>query len=108
MLSVALYAAAAAGLNATYTVQFAPGASVAPHVFSSSKSVGLVPVRVMDVSFSVAAPPLVSVTAKASEVVPWVVVGKAMLLVLSLIEGATVPVPDKATFWGEPLALSVM
>jgi len=94
-------------LKATYTTQLADGARVAPQVFSSSKSVGLVPVRVMEVSVSVAAPELVRVTAWASEVLPWAVVGNVRLLALSLTDGAAVPVPVSVTCCGEPRALSV-
>ncbi len=89
-------------------MQFAAGANVAPHVLSASKSVGLVPVSVMDVKVNVAVPELVRVIAWAAEVVPCVVVGKAMLVVLSFTEGAAVPVPVSVTFCGEPVALSVM
>jgi hypothetical protein len=107
MLKVAEKEPAAAGLNATYTVQLAPPASVAPQVFSASKSVGLVPASAIDVSVRVAVPELVSVTGIAAEVVPCVVVGKARLVTLSLTEGAAVPVPVRATFCGDPLAVSV-
>jgi hypothetical protein len=108
MLRVALNAAAVAGLKATYTEQLAAGARVAAHVLSASKSVGLVPVRVIDVSVNVAVPEFVRVTACASDVVPCAVVGKAMLVVESFTEGAAVPVPVSVTFCGEPEALSVM
>ena len=107
MLNAALKAAAVAGLKATYTVQLAPAARVGVQVFSASKSVGLVPVSAMDVRFSVAVPELVRVIACAAETFPWVVVGKAMLVVLSLTEGIAVPVPVRVTFCGEPVALSV-
>jgi len=75
---------------------------------SASKSVGLVPVRVIEVSVKVALPELVRVIAWAAEVVPCVVAGKAMLVALSFTEGAAVPVPVNVTFCGEPVALSVM
>ncbi len=75
---------------------------------SASKSVGLAPARVMEVRFTVAVPELVRVTVWAAEVVPCLVVGKAMLVVLSLMEGAVDPVPVRVTFWGEPVALSVI
>jgi hypothetical protein len=103
-----LYAAAAAGLKATYTTQLADGASVGPHVFSSSKSVGFVPVSVIEVSVSATAPLLVSVTACAADMVPCTVVGNVKLVVLSFTEGAAVPVPVRVTFCGEPSAPSAM
>lgn len=104
---MAPYVAAAAGLKATYTTQLADGASVAPHVFSSSKSAGLVPVSVMEVKVIVAVPLLVSVTAFAADVLPGAVFGKVRLDALSVTEGAAVPVPVSVTFCGEPVALSV-
>ena len=107
MLRVALNAAAVAGLNATYTVQLAPAASEGPQVFSASKSVGFVPVSVIEDSVSVAVPPFVRLTGCASEVVPCFVVGKAIAVVLSLTEGALVPVPFRVTFCGDPVAVSV-
>jgi hypothetical protein len=97
---------AAAGEKARYTVQLAPAASVAPQVSSIWKSVGFVPVRVIDVRVNVAVPALVRVTACAAEVVPCVVAGKAMLVLLSVTEGAAVPVPDNATVCGELVAES--
>lgn len=94
-------------MNATYTVQLALAARLGPHVLSASKSVGLAPVSVIDVRVNVAVPELVSVTACAAEVVPWVVVGNAMLVGLSLTDGIAVPVPVRVTFCGEPVAVSV-
>lgn len=67
---MAVKAAAEAGLNATYTVQLALAARLGPQVFSASKSVGFVPVSVIDVRISVEVPELVRVTACAAEVVP--------------------------------------
>lgn len=98
---------AAAGLKATYTVQLALAANVAPQVFKASKSAGLVPVSEIEVKVKVAVPELVSVTACAAEVVPCFVAGKAMLVGLSLTEGAVVPVPVRVTCCGEPVAVSV-
>jgi hypothetical protein len=66
----------------------------------------LVPVSEIEVRVSAAVPELVSVTACAADVVPCVVAGKAMLVGLSLTEGAAVPVPDRVTFCGVPVALS--
>jgi hypothetical protein len=103
-----LYAAAAAGLKATYTMQFAAGASVGPQVLSFSKSVGFVPASVIEFKVRVAVPLFVSVTVCATDVAPWVVVGKVRAVVLNLTEGAAVPVPVKVTFCGDPVALSVM
>ena len=87
-------------------MQFAPGANVAPQVSSASKSAGLVPVSEIEAMVRVAVPPFVSVTVCVAEVVPCVVTGKARLVTLNLTEGAAVPVPVRATFCGEPVALS--
>src|ERR1039458_5909816 len=107
MLNVAVYAATAAGLKATYTAQLAAGASEGPHVVSSTKSVGFVPASAMELKVKVAVPLLVSVTASAAEVVKCVVAGKARVVTLWVSAGAAVPVPVSVTFCGEPVAESV-
>jgi hypothetical protein len=84
-------------LKAINTWQVAAGASVAPQVFSSTKSAGLVPDSVIEVRLIVVVVPLVSVTVCAAEVVAWVVVGKARVVALSVSAGAAVPVPDSVT-----------
>jgi len=48
MTPVAVSEPAAAGLNATYTLQVPAGARVAPQVFNSKKSVGLVPASAIE------------------------------------------------------------
>src|SRR5579863_7710748 len=106
MLNVAVYALTAAGLKATNTWQVAAGASVAPHVLSSTKSAGLVPVNVIEARFMVVVVALVRVSVCAAEVVACVVVGKARLVALLVSVGAAVPVPFNATVCGEPVALS--
>jgi len=106
MVSLAVNAAAVAGVKATRTVQLAAGASVAVQLLTSRKSVGLAPVMAMEVRSSVAVPALVRLTAMGAEAVPWVVVGKARAVVLSLTEGAADPVPARVTFCGEPVAES--
>ena len=106
MVSLAVKAAALAGVKATRTVQLALGASVAVQLLTSMKSVGLAPVIEMEVRSRIAVPALVRVTAEGAEVVPWVVVGKAREVALSLTEGAAEPVPVRVTFWGDPVAES--
>ena len=49
MVSLAVNAAAVAGVKATRTVQLAAGASVAVQLLTSRKSVGLAPVMAMEV-----------------------------------------------------------
>ncbi len=53
-----------------------------------------------------AVPELVRVMDCAWETVPDLTVPNARLVVLSLTEGAVVPVPARVTFCGEPKALS--
>lgn len=105
---MAVYAAAATGLNATYTEHVAPGASVGRHVFSAMKSAGFVPVRVTPVTFNVTAPVFLTVTVWDSDVLPTAVVGKLRLVGLSVTVGTAVPVPVSVTWCGEPGALSVI
>ena len=62
MLSVALRAPVAAGVNATATVQVTAGARGEAQVLSCAKEVGLVPEIEMEVMFAVVAPELVRVT----------------------------------------------
>jgi hypothetical protein len=107
MTTVVVNVPAAAGLNATYTLQVPAGARVAPQVFNSTKSVGLVPASVIELSVMVEAPLFVRVMVEPAEVVPCRVVGKVMLVALNFIVGAAVPVPVRVTWWGEPAALSV-
>ena len=72
------------------------------------KDEALVPVNVMLVRYSVEVPALVRVTLCASLNVPLAVAAKVRLLVLSVSEGAAVPVPLSFTVCGEPLAVSAM
>ena len=90
--------------------QLAPAASVAPQAFEPvalAKSLGLVPAMVMPLMVSVALPVLLSVAARAAEVAPTVVLGKATVGVSEAIGAATaVPVPVRVAVCGEPVALS--
>lgn len=72
------------------------------------KDVAFVPVRVMLVRSSVEVPAFVSVTFCASLTEPLAVAANVRLLVLSVTEGAAVPVPLSLTVCGEPLAVSAM
>ena len=85
-------------------------ASVVPHALvpvAMAKSVGLVPVMVMPVMFSVAVPVFESVATCEALVVPVVPV-KASVGGVSVAAGAAaaVPVPLSAVVCGEPDALS--
>jgi hypothetical protein len=52
-------------------------------------------------------PPFVRVMVDATEIAPCRVAGNVMLVALSFIVGAAVPVPVSVTWCGEPVALSV-
>ena len=82
-------------------------ARVAPQAFAPvamAKSLGLAPVMVGTMLFSVALPVFERVAASAAEVAPLSVLGKASEEV-SVAPGA-VPVPVRVEVWGEPEALS--
>jgi len=84
-----------------------PAASVEPQALTPveiAKSLGLAPVIVGTMLFSVPVPVLESVAARAEEVVPVGVFGKASDAV-SEAAGA-VPVPVRADVCGDPVALS--
>jgi len=72
------------------------------------KDEALAPVWVTLVRYSVEVPALVRVTLCASLTAPLAVAAKVRLLVLSVTEGAPVPVPLSLTVCGEPLAVSAM
>lgn len=104
-LSEADAAEVAAGEKVTEIVQLPPAATVAPQLLVSANWVGLVPVKLMPVMLSAPLPLLLSVTAVAELVVPTGTLPKLTLLGLKPTP-ATVAVPDSATVWGLPLALS--
>src|SRR5579863_1049 len=106
IVTFALCAPVPAGANATSIVQFAAGASVAPHVVSITKSAAPVPVTVIPVMSRIAVPWLVTVTLFAAELVPCVTDPNASVVALSVTESAATPVPLSATVCGEPDALS--
>ena len=70
MLTDAVRDPAAFGLNVTLIAQFAPAATLVPHVFVWEKSPALVPVTATLVIVSTAPPVFVNVTACAVLVVP--------------------------------------
>jgi hypothetical protein len=98
-------------VNVTETVQVDPAARVVPQAVLDVvmvKSAVLVPVRVMPEMFNTALPVLESIVDRAVDVVPAVVLGKANAIGerLAIGAGAAVPVPDRATVCGVPVALS--
>ena len=70
MVTEAVRAAVAVGVNLTLMAQLAPAATVVPHVLDWLKSPLLVPVTAMEVMESGVLPALVSVTVCAALVVP--------------------------------------
>jgi hypothetical protein len=107
----AVSAPAAAGLKVTVTVQDAPAATLVPHVFVCENDVMLVPLMVtpwpVPFRFSGTLPVLVSVTFCVTAAVPIVVLAKVSAVGESVAVG-NAPVPLKLTFWGDPVALSVI
>jgi hypothetical protein len=96
-------------VNVTETVQVDPAASVAPQAVLDVvmvKSAVLAPVRLMPEMVSVALPVFDSVVDMAVAVEPTAVFGKLMLAGESDATGAAVPVPDRATVCGDPVASS--
>ena len=87
--------------------QLDPAASVAPQAFAPveiAKSLGLAPVIVGTMLVRAPPPELDRVAARADEVVPVGVLGKA---IGELSEAAAaVPVPVRDEVWGDPVALS--
>ncbi len=107
--TVAVYAAAAAGLNSSVMVQLAATARLAAQLLLSIKSVGLVPASETVTPVSAAVPLLVSVTVLAALVVASVWLPNASLVALNVAAGAAaIPVPDKAMLCGDPEALSLI
>jgi hypothetical protein len=96
-------------VKVTLILQLAPAATLDPHVLVCAKSLAFVPVTAMLVMVRVALPLLVRVTAWAVLVVPTAWLENARLPVDRVTAGAgeLVPVPDKPTACGLPLALSV-
>jgi hypothetical protein len=96
-----------AGVNVTEIEHVADAASVIPQVFAEiAKSVGFVPVRVIELMVNAALPVFVSVVDIALAVVLTVVFGKASMVGENDAPGA-VPVPVSVTVCGLPVALSV-
>lgn len=106
-VKVAALVPTAAGLKVTLTVQLAPAARLDPQVLVWAKSLGSVPRMLMLVNDRVALPVFLRVTDWAELVDPinWLLNGR--------LEGeieieADVPVPDRVTDWGLPVALSAI
>src|SRR3989449_5575324 len=111
MVTVAVLAPVAAGVNLMLIVQLAPGATEPAPVgqvlpAAKAKSAACAPVMVMLVRFSGAPPLLVSVTFCAALVVPTRCLPKALLVAESVAVGGGTPGPRSDTHRGLPPASS--
>jgi hypothetical protein len=109
ILSAAVRAPMAEGVNIKAIVQLAPAATELPQVSASAKSLASVPVKARLVIFKVALPVLVRVTVCAPLVVPTVWLENVKPAGAKLTAGAAAtPVPVKVTVFGLSLTLSEM
>jgi len=112
MLTEAVRLPLADGVNVTLIGQLPSAATELPQVLLSEKSLAFVPVTVMLVMLKGALPVLLRVTVCAPLVVPTGWLPKPRLVGERLTTGAVaavdVPVPERLTVCGLPLALSVM
>jgi hypothetical protein len=108
-LSVAVRVPDALGLNTMAAVQLADAARLAPHVLLDTvKSAALVPVMATPRIVMAAEVPFDSVAVCDAVLEPIEVLANVRLAgVADTLPDAPVPVPDSATVWGLPLALSV-
>jgi hypothetical protein len=96
-------------VKVTLIVQLAAAATELPHVLVCAKSLALLPVTAMLVRLKVALPLLLRVTVCAELVVSTGWLPKERLAAERLATGPLpVPVPERLTICGLPLALSVM
>ena len=95
------------GSNVTLIVQLPPAATELPQVLVSAKSPGLAPLSTMLERLKAALPPLVSVAESVALLVltDWLPKER---LVGERLAVAEVPVPERLTVWGLPVALSVI
>ena len=106
--SDAVSAPATVGLNSIETVQLAAAASEVVHVVADfTNEVALVPVSVSEVNVTAAVLVFLIVTTCAAVVAPTTVEAKVNVVGESVtVSVAAVPVPERATVCGEPVALS--
>ena len=107
MLSEAVRVPAAEGLNMIAIVQLPPAATGWLHVSFSVKSAASAPLKAMLLMLKVALPVLLRVTVCAVLMISSGWLPKARLVGERLTRAA-VPVPERLTVWGLPLALSEM
>jgi hypothetical protein len=107
MLTAAVRVPLAVGVKVTLIVHLAPAATELPQVLVWAKSPAVVPVIVILAMLRAALPVLLRVAVWAALVVLTDWRAKVRLVGERLAAGA-VPVPERATVWGLPLALSLM
>lgn len=107
MLSAAVRLPLAEGVNITTIGQWPPGATELPQVLAWAKLLALVPVNAMLVRLKAALPVLLRVTALTALVMSTGSLPKARVVGERLTTGA-MPVPERLTVWGLPVALSEM
>jgi hypothetical protein len=105
-VTAAVRVPAAAGLKVTLIEQYEPAATLDPQLLVWEKSLALVPESAMLVILKVALPELVKVIVCAALVAPtaWLTKERLVGETLATME---VPVPERLTAWGLPVALSV-
>jgi hypothetical protein len=107
IVTEALRAPEAVGVNVTLIAQFDPAARLVPQVFVCEKSPALAPVIPMELMERAAPPSFVSVNICGLLAVPIPCAAKAKLATFKLAPGAA-PIPVKLTVCGLLLALSVI
>ena len=107
ILTAAVRAPAAVGVNATLIVQLPPAATEPPHVLLTEKSPAFAPVRLMPLMLKLVFPVLSRVVLCAALVVPTFWLLKLRLDGVRLTDEAP-PVPVRLTVCGLPAALSEM
>ena len=107
MVTEALLVPAAVGLKVTLIMQLAPIAKLEPHVLVCEKSPKFAPATAMPVNVSVLFPLLLSVTVCMLLAVPTSWLPNVSCVGDRPTEGP-VPVPERATPCGLPVALSVI
>lgn len=94
------------GSNSTLMVQVPCSPKLVPQLLPSIKQLGLAPASEIPEMLSVAVPVFFTVMLFAELVVPVVWLPKARLLAERLTRGLAIPVPERSTDCGLPLALS--
>ena len=97
----------AVGAKCPWIEQFAPTATLAPHVFANTNEDALAPVTPMLVIDSAVVPVFVSVT-YCDPLISFTVTEPNDKLVVDKVTGGTKPVPLNAMLCGDPAALSVI